>query len=496
MRNRLVVTATTACALGLAVMPAAAQSVTTYHNGVQRHGAYVVAGLTAASAGSMHLDAAFNASANGAIYAQPLYWHPAGAAVGSVIVASETNQVQALNAHTGAPVWQTQLPAAARLSALGCGNIDPEGITGTPAIDPASGTIYLDAVTDVAPSGVRHLIYALSAATGAVLPNWPLDVQAAVTAQGVAFDSTIQGERGALLLTGGNLYVTYGGRSGDCGSYHGTVIELGPNGPPKVTGIWTTHATGGGIWAQGGIASDGVSLFSTTGNTFGANGWSDGEAIIRLRSGLAHSNSVNDYFTPANWQQLDNTDLDLGGTEALPLAVPNATGQPTPRVIAFGKDGNAYVADRTRLGGIGGQVAMAQVSNSEIITSPAVYNTASAAMVVFRNGAGRNCSGSSVSMLDITESAMPIKEVWCAPLSGSGAPIMTTSNGTADPLVWIAGAEGDNLLHGYNAMTGAAVFTGGSQPMSGLHHFVTILAANHHLYVGADNRVYGFTFTP
>jgi hypothetical protein len=31
--------------------------------------------------------------------------------------------------------------------------------------------------------------------------------------------------------------------------------------------------------------------------------------------------------------------------------------------------------------------------------------------------------------------------------------------------------------------------------MSGLHHFSTIMAAEHRLYVGADNRIYAFTFT-
>jgi hypothetical protein len=30
--------------------------------------------------------------------------------------------------------------------------------------------------------------------------------------------------------------------------------------------------------------------------------------------------------------------------------------------------------------------------------------------------------------------------------------------------------------------------------MGGLHHFVTILAAEKHLYVAADNTVYAFAF--
>ena len=478
----------------LGIGGAAAESVNTYHNGINRHGAYAVPGLTAATAANMHLDTAFNGTVNGSVYAQPLFWRPAGAKAGTVIVATENNVVEALDANAGTPVWQKQLPAPAPLSALQCGNIDPEGITGTPAIDPASGTIYLDAVTDVAPAGVRHMVYALSAATGQVLPGYPLDVQAALTAQGVGFDSTIQGERGAVLLLGGNVFVTYGGRSGDCGDYHGIVVQVKPSSTPSVTGVWATRAVRGGIWAQGGAASDGNSIFVTTGNTSGASTWGDGEAIIRLRAGLAHSESDADNFAPANWQQLDDDDADLGGTEALPLAVPGTSGAPVPRLIAFGKDGNAYLVSKHDLGGIGGALAVTKVSNSRIITAPAVYNTASSAMVVFTNYAGLKCSGESLSMLKIASTGTPVSEAWCAPLNGAGAPIVTTTDGTANPLVWVVGAEGDNLLHGFDAMTGQVVFAGNSQSMTGLRHFETLLAANKRLYVASTGRIYAFKF--
>ncbi len=470
---------------------AAAQSVTTYHNGINRHGEYVVPGLTAAMAAGMHMDTAFHGAVTGNVYAQPLYWQASAGAPGVVIVATEANEIDALDANTGALVWRTQLPAPAPNSALQCGNINPEGITGTPAIDPASGTIYLDAVTGSTASAVRHQVYALSASTGAVQPGWPLDMQSALAARGMAFDSTDQGERGALLVLNGQVYITYGGRSGDCGGYHGTVVQVAPSATPSVAGAWATRAVRGGIWAQGGAASDDHSLYVTTGNTSGASSWMDGEAILRLHPGLAHATSSIDYFTPSNWQQLDNYDQDLGGTEAIPFALPAGGG---PRVIAFGKDGNAYLADRRNLGGIGGQVATLHVSNTEIITAPAIYNTAQAAMVVFRNGAGINCSGSSLTMLSIATGATPIRELWCAGLNGAGAPIVTTTNGAANPLVWVVGAEGDNLLHGFDAKTGHAVFGGGGQSMTGLRHFQTLIAANHHLYVASDGKVYAFTF--
>ena len=84
----------------------------------------------------------------GNVYAQPLYWRPAGAAGGRVIVATEDNVVAALDAVTGRTVWQQSLGPPAMSAAQPCGNIDPLGITGTPVIDERRGALYLDAMVD------------------------------------------------------------------------------------------------------------------------------------------------------------------------------------------------------------------------------------------------------------------------------------------------------------------------------------------------------------
>ena len=471
----------------------AAQSVVTYHNSLTRHGDYRVPNLTLEAAGNMHLDRHFKTKIEGHIYAQPLYWLPAGQTSGHVIVATESNTVYALDATTGATIWKTKLAHSVPLSQLPCGNIDPDGITGTPVIDDSAGVLYLDALSE-RKTGPRHLIYALSLSDGSVLPNWPIDVQDELGKQGITFSSLTQGERSALLLFNGNLYVNYGGNWGDCGSYNGTVIELQVS-PPKIVAHWATRANRGGIWAQGGIAGDGQSLYLTTGNTSGASSWMDGEAIIRLKPGLKHSEDSKDYFTPSNWKTLDDEDLDLGGTEALPLDIAVSGGQPAKRVIAFGKDGNAYLADRANLGGIGGQIAVKAASNGAIITAPVVLQTPSQTSVAFTSSGGSGCSGSNITMLNIASSgSSPINVAWCAPFSGRGAPIVTTTAGNANAIVWVVGAEGDSLLHGFDASSGKAVLSGGGAQMGGLHHFVTILAAEKHLYVAADSRVYAFTF--
>ena len=55
-----------------------------------------------------------------------------------MIVATESNNVYALDETSGKVVWQQLIGNPMPLSQLPCGNIDPMGITGTPVIDPAS----------------------------------------------------------------------------------------------------------------------------------------------------------------------------------------------------------------------------------------------------------------------------------------------------------------------------------------------------------------------
>ena len=470
---------------------AANDSVTTYHNGNHRHGAYAVPSLTLSAAANMQRDPKFKPSISGHVYAQPLYWKAADAKRGLVLVATESNDVYALDDSTGVAVWHKSLGPAVPHSELPCGNIDPVGITGTPAIDPASGTLYLNALTHTA-KGPKHRVYALSLSDGSVLPNWPIDIEAALTKQGASFTSPTQGERSALLFFKNRLYVNYAGNFGDCGSYRGTVVQIDPAGA-AVTANWQTRANGGGIWAQGGLAGDGTYLYVTTGNTFGANTWSDGEAIIKLHPDLAHSDDPHDYFAPANWKDLDNSDQDLGGTEALPLNIVQSGKQPAKRVIAFGKDGKAYLADRQNLGGIGGEIQAVQVANGAIRTAPAIYQTDTATMVAFASPSSSHCSGENITVLNVAAGgSSPVSFAWCAQMNGAGAPILTTTDGSANPIVWAVGAEGDNELHGFNALTGKTAFSGSGTAMSGLHHFQTILATRNRFYVGADNTVYAF----
>jgi len=466
-------------------------SVLSYHASPDRSGLFVVPGLTAARAQGVRLDNAFQARLNGHLYAQPLFWRSDGGSP-MLIAATESNEVAALDAATGRQLWSRSLGVPVARGALGCGNINPLGITGTPVIDPASQAVYLDAA--VAGQAARHLVFALSLKDGTVLPGWPLDVAQALKEHGQSFNARDQNERGALTILNGRLYVPFGGHFGDCGDYHGWVVGISLANPRAVA-AWKTPARGGGIWAPGGIASDGQSLYVATGNTFGAKSWMGGEAIIRLAGDLKGSNDRRDFFAPENWRALDARDADLGGSNPVLLA-PGAGA--AARVLALGKDGHAYLLDRANLGGIGGSLVNQTVARQAIRTAPAAYAIGDAAFVAFA-GAGAHCPGGrsgNLTVLKIAAASEPsLRTAWCAAAGGAGSPIVTTTEGRADPIVWIVGAEGDNRLHAFKGETGEALLPGtGAGPMAGLRHFQTLIAAGGRLYVGADERIYAFSF--
>src|SRR5262249_20402027 len=101
-------------------------SVLQFHNHATRDGAYVDPRLTRANASTMHVDPAFATGLiDGSVYAQPLYVE--NGPVGSVfLVATEKNDVYALD-ETGAQKWTRNVGAPAA-RAQGCGNIQPLGI--------------------------------------------------------------------------------------------------------------------------------------------------------------------------------------------------------------------------------------------------------------------------------------------------------------------------------------------------------------------------------
>jgi hypothetical protein len=104
------------------------------------------------------LSVAWSVKLDGAVYAQPLV------VGGHVIAVTENDSVYALDPGSGSVLWRQHLGTPVRLSTLPCGNIDPLGITGTPAFDSATGSLFF--VAEVA--GPHHVLFALDPSTGSV----------------------------------------------------------------------------------------------------------------------------------------------------------------------------------------------------------------------------------------------------------------------------------------------------------------------------------------
>jgi hypothetical protein len=477
------------CALGTwLAQHAGAVSVTEHHNNDTRDGLYIDAAFTKAAAAGLQRDAAFNGSIQGNVYAQPLYIEGGPGGKPMIIAVTESNNVYALDAADGSVIWQRNVGAPVRVANLPCGDIDPLGITGTPIVDWSSRALFFDAMT-TPDNGTtkRHLIYSLNVDTGTTNSGWPVDVNATARMGTLTFSSQVQNQRGALGLLGGMVYVPYGGNAGDCGGYHGWLVGVPLNNPTGVL-AWATAATGGGSWAVGGIANDGQNVFLATGNTFSASVWSGGEAIIRFHPGLVFTNQTTDYWTPTNWLNLDITDTDLGGSGALIVDVPGAN--PPQLVVALGKDGNAYLLNRTNLGGVRVPITQANVSSSSIIQAAATYRTAQGTYVVFAG------NGTHLTAFRITATSPPtIQNAWTVSENGRGSPFVTSTDGTNNVVVWGIGSEGDQRLHGFDGDTGTAVFAGGgtNELMAGTRRINTGIAARGRIYLANDNKVYAFT---
>jgi outer membrane protein assembly factor BamB len=301
----------------------------TYHRTLDR------AGVAAAGQSFGTVQPSWTTGAlDGAVYAEPLY------VGGRVFVATENNTVYAFDASSGSGVWQTTLGDAVSAGELPCGNISPVvGITGTPTIDVDAGVLYAAALVEP----LHYELYAIDTGSGEIVFHRLLDPP--------GLDAPSAGQRGALALQQGRVYVPFGGRYGDCGSYHGQVVAASASDPGAPLQTYTTPARETGIWAASGeaVADDGT-IFVATGN--GDARGSDG----RTESVIALSPDLNelDVWQPSNWLELDRGDTDIGSVA--PTLLPDLG-----LVFQSGKNGTGYLLQRNGLGGLGGEAAAARL---------------------------------------------------------------------------------------------------------------------------------------
>ena len=103
-----------------------------------------------------------------------------------VIAVTELNNVYALDATTGLPIW-SRTDIGPPVPTTPCGGFNPTGITGTPVVDLTSRRLFFDALINGSPT--KHFIYSLNVDTGATTPGWPVDVNATAIYNGIPFVS-------------------------------------------------------------------------------------------------------------------------------------------------------------------------------------------------------------------------------------------------------------------------------------------------------------------
>jgi outer membrane protein assembly factor BamB len=162
-----------------------------------------------------------------------------------------------------------------------CPQLDGYGVTGTPVIDAAAGTLYA--------ADALGRLHALALASGAERPGWPVQL----------YDDPAQElVWGALALAGGRIYAATGSYC-DAGPFLGKVIAVDTR--SREVSSWVAvpaeQGGGGGIWGWGGVAYSARldRIFVATGNAFpGASNSGDdfseaagyGESVVALSPGL------------------------------------------------------------------------------------------------------------------------------------------------------------------------------------------------------------------
>jgi uncharacterized repeat protein (TIGR03806 family) len=469
-------------------------NVLTYHNDNTRQGANTNEFLlTLANVNVTNFGLLFSYPVDGYVYAAPLYVSglaiPGQGTLNVVFVATEHNSVYAFDADSnagpnGGLLWHTNLGTSALSSSQEFGtryhngnytDLVPEvGITGTPVIDPSTGTLYVDALSVSTGTNFNHRIHALNITNGMERSYGPVVVAGSVPGTGVAgsgtvvtFDAQQHLQRPALTLAGGMVYVAYGSFA-DTDPYHGWIFGFNssnlqmPGGyifnttPNATVAAFGGNAGEGAIWMGGnGLCVDANSnlFFEVANGSFSQNTNGGDYADSFLKISTTNTFAVADYFTPYNQASLQAGDVDLGSGGAMIL--PDAVGSVAhPHLlVGCGKEGTIHLVDRDNMGhynSINDNQIVQELSGAVGGTwsSPAYFNN-----FIYYQGVGDVMKAFYISNALIT--ATPASE---SPTSFGfpGATPVISANGTNNGIAWVIQADayassGPAVLHAYNA---------------------------------------------
>jgi polyvinyl alcohol dehydrogenase (cytochrome) len=447
-----------------ALTPTASASVpawTTYRHDAGRSGIDPDSGRPVTPAQIWQTDAL-----DGEVYGQALVY---GA---HVYVATENDTVYELSASTGAIVWSRHLGSPESSSDAPCGNISPSiGITSTPVIDPRTNRIY--AVGAVSSSGaIQHELFALNLSSGATISGFPIAVDPPYPSGGAAVN---QLQRAGLAVDRGRVLIGYGGNAGDCNTYWGWLVSVPTGGTGGQRAFQADpDRLAGAVWGAGNapVIDSAGDAFIATGNGIGSSSSNDpeyGDAVVKLTPFA----SVLDWWAPANWHALDSSDADLGSS--MPTLLPGGY------LVQSGKDGNAYLLNRSTLGHVSSPTAQLSGYCNGRSWGGSVYDPANESVYT-------SCSDGlrAASFGPGPPPALAVKPGFSAPAVSTAPPMI------AGGMVWFTRYLG-GALYGLNPSTGAVIkqFTlpeDGSQ----VNHFAVPSAGGGRLFVASGDQVTAF----
>ena len=476
--------------------------------------------LTLANVNTNTFGKLFSYNLDGYAVAQPLILPnvtiPGKGVHNVVFAATEHDSVYAFDAdgNSGAgavPLWQVSFinPAAGiftinavtDLASIAGGFVGPElGITGTPVIDPVTGTIYVVAITKEVANNVTNYfnrLHALDVATGAEKFGGPVLIEGTVPGVGdgndgaghVPFIQLKHHQRSSLLLNNGTVFIPFSGHF-DYPPYHGWVFAYNAYTLAQ-TGIFNANPNGsdGGFWQSGcGPAADAagnIYLESGNGNWDSTNS-NYGNTVLKLST--TNGLTLADWFTPYNQLDLNLRDIDVGS--AGQIVLPDSAGSAThPHLLLAGsKAGTIYLLDRDNLGHFN-PTADTQIVQSVVGAVNGMWCTPAWFNGMFFYIA----SSDRLKAFTLSNATINTTPVGVGPSAiGSSSPSIS-ANGTNNAIVWAMQAS-PYVLHAYNATNVAQELYNSSQNAARdgtgpSVKFTVPTVANGKVYVGSANSL-------
>jgi len=509
-------------------------SVTTWHNDIARTGQNLnETTLNTSNVNTNQFGKLFSQPVDGYVYTQPLYLPNlmvGGESHNVVFVATEHDSVYAFDADNNSgsnasPLWFASLLTAAHGAAAGATTISastgsdiyPEiGITGTPVIDPVSGTLYVVGATLEGINYVQRL-HALDVTSGAEKFGGPVVIKASVSGTGngsvnstLTFDPEWENQRPGLLLLNGIVYVGFAAHQDD-GPFHGWVLAYEASTLKQTSAFCVSpNGTAGGIWMGGaGLAAEVIDPVNHPfGRMFVASGNGDYTAAKPFAPGMDYGDTilnldltngvptVQDSFTPSIQATDDMYDGDQGAGGLLILSN-QTTGNYPHLLVQAGKSGEVYLLNRENLGGYntsGDQVVQGlpyEVGNVGTWTMPAYWNGA-----IYYWAQNDTLKMFSLADGQLTGPTAVSSETYGFP----GANPAISANGNTQGILWTIDSEafgppvGPALLQAHNAANPAITLYSSSTNASRDNpgpavKFTVPTVANGKVYVGAQYQM-------